>query len=119
MATELNLYSNQADVFLKQATEELEKHDLRQAAEKGWGAAAQMIKAVAEQRGWNHQSHRYLAGVVSRLIEEGNDTELASYFAAAQSLHVSFYEGNLDARLVALYLADVSTFIQRLRRIQN
>ena len=38
-------------VFLAQAHEELAKGDLQQASEKGWGAASQMVKAVAQERG--------------------------------------------------------------------
>ena len=119
MVTELNLYSEQADVFLKQAMEELEKDDLRQAAEKGWGAAAQMIKAVAEQRGWPHRSHRHIVEAASRLSEESGDASIASCFGSARSLHVSFYEGDLSAHLISRHLQDVSTFIRSLRRIQN
>ena len=33
--------------LLAQARAELTQHDVRQASEKGWGAAAQMLKAVA------------------------------------------------------------------------
>ena len=38
--------------------------------EKGWGAAALMLKAVAEQRGWEHGKHRHLSRVASRLRAE-------------------------------------------------
>ena len=38
--------SSAARGFLTQAREELAKGDLRQASEKGWGAAAQMVKVV-------------------------------------------------------------------------
>ena len=37
--------------LLRQGREELAKGDTRQAAEKGWGAAAQIVKAIAESRG--------------------------------------------------------------------
>ena len=119
MATELNQYSQQADIFLRQAQEELEKNDLRQAAEKGWGAAAQMIKALAEERGWEHQSHRSLADTVKRVVRERDDQEIARCFVAARSLHMFFYEGDLPDFLVPSHLEDVRTFIQKLRSIQN
>ena len=44
--------------YLAKAFQELEVGDLTQASEKGWGAAAQMVKAVADQRGVEHRSHR-------------------------------------------------------------
>ena len=37
--------------MLDQANAELETGDLRQASEKGWGAAAQIVKAAAQNRG--------------------------------------------------------------------
>ena len=37
--------------LLAQAHGELYAGDVRQASEKGWGAAAQVVKAIAEQRG--------------------------------------------------------------------
>ncbi len=46
--------------LVQQARAELALGDLRQASEKGWGAAAQMVKAVAEFRGWSHRYHGLL-----------------------------------------------------------
>ena len=117
MTTELRPCSEQVDIFLRQAVEELERGDLRQAAEKGWGAAAQMIKSVAEQRGWNHQSHRFIADAVKRLTQEANDPEIATCFVSARSLHMFFYEGDLPDFLVPSHLADVQTLVQKLRGI--
>ena len=45
--------------MMTQSRTELAQGDLQQASEKGWGAAAQMMKAVAEARGWQH------AGIVT------------------------------------------------------
>ena len=115
MTTGTGRYTEQADIFLRQATEELAGGDLRQAAEKGWGAAAQAIKAVAHSRGWEHNAHWHLGESVSRLTEETNDAQIASCFGAARSLHVSFYEGDLDARLIGIHLQDVRTLVHKLR----
>ena len=46
--------------LLEQARNELAEGDTRQASEKGWGAAAQLVKAIAEQRGWEHKTHRQI-----------------------------------------------------------
>ena len=43
-----------------QAYEEFAKGDFVQASEKGWGATAQIVKAIAQERGWSHNSHRDL-----------------------------------------------------------
>ena len=44
-------YQERSWAFLAKAREELAVGDLEQASEKGWGAAAMMVKAVAGQRG--------------------------------------------------------------------
>ena len=47
-------------MFLTQAFEKLEKGDLPQAPEKGWGAATKMLKAIAQERGWDHFNGNYI-----------------------------------------------------------
>ena len=49
MTTETH-YRSAATQLLAQARQELARGDVRQASEKGWGAAAQAVKAVAESR---------------------------------------------------------------------
>ena len=58
MATNIQPYVDQAQVFLEQAYSEMRAGDLRQASEKGWGAASLMVKAVAEKQGEGHSRHR-------------------------------------------------------------
>ena len=68
---------------MRQAREELDKNDLLQASEKGWGAAAQGIKAVAQRKRWPHYEHNHLREVIGRLVEESRDAELMTCFDAA------------------------------------
>ena len=63
-------YRQDSRTLLAQARSELAIGDVLQASEKGWGAAALMLKAVAEQRGWEHGKHRHLSRVASR-VERG------------------------------------------------
>ena len=60
-------YHQASEHFPAQARGELSDGGLTQASEKGWGTAAQILKAVAEQRGWEHEEHRHLSRVASRL----------------------------------------------------
>jgi HEPN domain-containing protein len=46
----VRIYADAARDLLRQAREELEKGNFRQAAEKIWGAAALAVKAYAEWR---------------------------------------------------------------------
>ena len=63
-------YKNQRQDFLALAGDELSRGDLYLAAEQGWGAAAQIVKAVADARGWELDSHRHLFNIVRRLVDE-------------------------------------------------
>ena len=97
--------------LLKQAHQELDRGDVRQASEKGWGAAAQAVKALAEDRGWQHKSHAALFNAVSRLAREADHDELNSLFHVANSLHSNFYENTQNADAVRTGLDRVSHFV--------
>ena len=61
-------YQQASQRFLAQAKQELAAGDLQQASEKGWGAATQMLKAIAQQGSWEHGKHRHLSRAASRLL---------------------------------------------------
>ncbi len=100
--------------LLQQARAELALGDLRQASEKGWGAAAQMVKAVAEFRGWPHRHHGLLTQAVEELATETGDDSLVDRFALANSLHVNFYEDVLRSRTVRRHLDQIETLADTL-----
>ena len=78
--------------FMRQADEEFAKGDRLQASEKAWGAAAHAVKAVAQQRGWQHDGHRYLFDAIDSIYRETGDPELRGLFGTANALHMNFYE---------------------------
>ena len=86
---------------------ELAIGDVRQASEKGWGAAALMLKAVAEQRGWEHGKHRHLSRVASRLRAETGDRDIYRWFQVADALHGNFYEDETEPEDIDDSLNDV------------
>ena len=100
--------------LLRQAREELERGDARQASEKGWGAAAQMVKAIAERRGWEHRGHRYIHCAARRLRSETGDKEMMQLFQVANSLHINFYEDDMEAQVVDEALDDVDRLLEKL-----
>ncbi len=110
-------YLQTSRVFLRQAGEELEAGDLRQASEKAWGAAAQAVKAIAEQRGWEHYTHAHLFQHVDRFSAELDSAELGRLFRSANSLHVNFYEGDQTAVAVRGGIEDVRLFVGKLDAI--
>ena len=107
-------YLESSRSLLSQANSELAAGDVQQASEKGWGAAAQMVKAIAEQRGWQRQGHRELFRAVDRLRTETDDPDVRRLFDVATALHVNFYEDWCTSEAVAEALDDVDRFVSKL-----
>ena len=103
--------------LLAQARRELHVGDVRQASEKGWGAAAQMVKAVAEQRGWEHDGHALLFDVVRDIQRTTGDPDLRRLFRLANALHINFYEDWLDRVDVAEGLDDVERLLDKIEPV--
>ena len=107
-------YREASRALLAQGFAELAVGDTRQASEKGWGATAQMLKSIAEQRGWEHKGHRLIRRAASRLADETGDPEIRRLYRTASDLHTNFYE-NLDtAEDVAAGLEDVGRLLDKL-----
>ena len=119
MTTRTDYHIETAAEFLVRAHAYLADDDLLQASEKGWGAAAQAVKAVAEARGWSHNGHRQLYDVIDRLEAETSRPELRSLFNAAGALHINFYEGWLSAQAVARNLEQVERLVDQLRPLAS
>ena len=59
-----------------QAREELKMGSRLQAGEKAWGTVVHPVKAIAEQRGWQHKSHQDVHAVMSQVVlEYGFDSD--------------------------------------------
>ena len=100
-------------MLLAQAYEEFAKGDFVQASEKGWGATAQMLKAIAQERGWRHFSHRDLYIALDLLRHETGDAELGVLFNAGSSLHVNFYENAYTGDTFSDNLRQVERFVDK------
>ncbi|MCE4625966.1 MAG: PaREP1 family protein [Desulfurococcales archaeon] len=86
-------YVEAAEDLLEEARKELGKGNVRQAAEKLWGAAALAIKAYAYLReGKRLSSHGELWEYKRRLEEELGEWVHDSWMSAT-GMHVCFYEG--------------------------
>lgn len=103
--------------YLLEAEELLEKKDYPQASEKLWGAAAEMIKAVAAKRGVALGTHRSLAEFVEQLHREYPELDLARAFDAAEGLHVNFYEDHLPEATVKRRADSVREFVRRMEQL--
>lgn len=76
--------------------------DLRQASETAWGAAAQIVKAVAENWNLMHRSHQDLRALIDILAPLSNQSAVEDGFDMAQILHRIFYENDASELLVTL-----------------
>ncbi len=86
-------YIEAAEELLQEAREELKKGNVRQAAEKLWGAAALTVKAYAYWRdGKRLTSHGELWEYKRKLIKELGKWVHDSW-ANATEMHICFYEG--------------------------
>ena len=107
-------YQQASEHFLAQARQELADGDLPQASEKGWGATAQVLKAIAEQQGWEHNRHRHHLVTVSRLRSETGDGDIRRLFGVANLLHENFYENDMETDDVADGLHDAEALMDKL-----
>ena len=110
-------YQDACQTLLEQANVELAAGDARQAAEKGWGAAAQKVKAICEERGWRHHSHYLTRQAVDNLADETGDEDLRPLFNSANNLHKNFYEDFYNPAEVGRSLAEVRRFIDKLNAL--
>ncbi len=114
MVTRTEEHTDTAHTFLAEARAYLAGDDLLQASEKGWGAAARMVKATAESRGWPHNGHRDLYVTIDRLAEESGDEGLRIGFGLAGALHTNFCEGWLTRETIAAHLSQVGELVGKL-----
>ncbi len=116
---ESNKYAELSRWCIGQAENYLRNRNNIQASEKGWGAAAQALNAIAEERGWNHGGHRRIVDVAQQVADEQNRQDLISLFGTAQALHINFYEDWLNSDTVSIYLDDVKKLLPELERIRG
>ena len=116
MAT-VEFHVETSQYMLEQAGRELRAGDILQASEKGWGAVAHTVKAIAEQRGWPHGRHGDLFSVADRISNELRQPRIMDLFHVANGLHVNFYEGWLSDRAVERGLGQVRELLTMLETV--
>ena len=117
--TTVERYRSVSSTLFDQAQVELQAGDLVQASEKFWGAAAQALKATAQQRRWQHDSHAHFYQIVRNLVNETGDKGLVDLFNAANLLHINFYEHWLEPDEIQRLAEQVSQLLNRLEAINR
>ena len=104
----------QAKEYWINAPLELSQGDICQSGEKGWGAVAQLTKAVATLRGWDHYDHvavlEAITAVAAELPEQAEHIYRGK--GAAERLHGNFYEVYMTADEAVFALADARPLLE-------
>lgn len=104
----------QAREYWAKGADHLREQDICQAAEKGWGTVAQLTKAVATLKGWNHYDHVAIQECVLALADENPDLEREIYrrLLVAEGLHGQFYEIYMTQRTVEIALEETAPLLE-------
>ena len=99
--------------FLERSKCYLAEGDLHQASEKGWGAAAHIVKAVAAANGWEYEHHDDFSSVVMNARQRYRQPSLREMSRAAEALHVNYYKRKelLNPDLIREDIEDVERMI--------
>jgi hypothetical protein len=116
--SESERYAELSRHFIEKADEYLRLEDRVQASEKGWGAVAEAIKSIAEQRGWNHQGHRLLNDVAFQLSVEWGRRDVKLVYDAIEKLHINFYEDTMELDDVAASVHDAKNLLLELENLR-
>lgn len=79
-----------------QPARELTDRDTRRASFGLWHAAADVVAAVAIERGWQRSSHRDMKNVVKRLAAEPGNEYLDAQFAAIEKFYMNLFHDVLE-----------------------
>ena len=112
-------YAAMSRRYMERAERYLRGGDRIQASEKGWGAVAGALKSVAEERGWNHKSHRLLNDIAFQLSMEWDRPEVQFLFDTGERLHVNFYEDLLGLDEIGARLGSIKGLLQTLETLRG
>ena len=109
---------NQARDFLARSREYLTGGDLHQASEKGWGAAAHMVKAVAIAQGWEYERHCDFSQVLNSAYLATADDQIRLLRGIPNELHGNYYykrKRHLDGGIVGRNLDSTAELLDLLQ----
>lgn len=108
---------NQARDFLAKSREYLTQGYLHQASEKGWGAAAHMVKAVAIAHGWEYERHSDFSQVLNSAYLATGDDRIRLLRGIPNELHGNYYKRkrHLDGGIVGRDLDSTAELLDLLQ----
>ena len=99
--------------FVQHAWEELAEGNRLQAGEKAWGAVAQYLKIIGEDREWNHGSHRQLENIGRQIGAEYPDYASAEFINALSDAYHKGHENFYDNRRNAVEIEETIEGVER------
>ena len=100
--------------FLAASDREFIAGDNRQGSEKLWGAATQIVIAMAQERGWDYGSHHAMKAASASLTVEYADPAFQDGFGLAEKFHGNFYHNFMEDFQLELDRPRMREFIERM-----
>ena len=91
--------------------------DRLQASEKGWGAVAHLLKAIARARGWRNQAHSELSAAAVLLAGEFERPHLLDYLTLTQAAHSNYYQNNMEVAQIESAMEAAESYLVELNQI--
>ena len=134
-ASDETAHAEMSQRFQEHTLIEIEKGDRLQASEKIWASVAHALKAVAENRGWQNDSHYLLHAIAVQLGNESRrygeysdhynsaaaiamPRNMYEYNSAA-AMHRNMYENQEDWDTIEYARQDAQTFIDKLNSLRS
>ena len=117
--SDANKYANLSRYYIEQAEAYLQRGNLLQASEKSWGAATCALKSIAEEQGWQHQSHSLLYDISNQIADQFNRPDMSAMLSVAKSRHQNFYENLMPEPEVAYGVGSAREFLAELESVRQ
>ena len=109
-----------SELFLVHAQEHLESGDFLQASEKGWGAVAHCVKAIARERNWPNRSHNDVRYNALQLLARSSSPGVnRQRFRSVERLHTNFYEEMMGEGEVRMGVALARFLVEVLNSVDS
>ena len=112
-------YAELSAEHLAKAAAALSNDDVDQASDEIWAAASSALKAVCQERGWNHRFHNHLRAAAVYLALEWNRPDLELTFDSIENMHVNYYEHQWYVGEVQRRLEVVKPYCREILRMRG
>ena len=103
-----------AQDFLVKSDAYFAEGDILQGSEKLWGAASHAVMAVAQERGWDYESHYALRQVALRLADEMEDERISLGLGVAEMFRANFCHEFMDESGLDMSRPSAKRFVERM-----